>query len=77
MTSTLVAIDSLEASISASSNAFKKIRITGKPNKTIEDLFNKRRILRTRSDDKSREELIKVEELLANLSKMMKDICGS
>ena len=46
---------------------FKKIRVTEKPNKELDDLFNKRRILRSKNDVKSKEELQKVENKLAEL----------
>ena len=46
---------------------FKKVRITDRPNKEIQEFFDKRRTLRNRKDDNSREELVKVEEMLANL----------
>ena len=46
---------------------FKKIRVTEKPNKELDDLFNKRRILRSKNDVKSKEELNKVENKLAEL----------
>ena len=45
--------------------SFRKIRITDKPNKEIEDLFDKRRILRNKTDEKSRVELDNVENELA------------
>ena len=45
--------------------SFRKIRITDKPNKEIEDLFDKRRILRNKTDEKSRVELDNVESELA------------
>jgi hypothetical protein len=50
------------------SKCFKKVRIKqSKRNKTIENLFNKRRILRTKEDETSIEELSRVEEELAEM----------
>ena len=46
---------------------FKKIRLTEKPNKELDDLFNRRRILRNKNDEQSCEDLAKVEDTLANL----------
>ena len=45
---------------------FNKIRITDKPNKEIDELFEKRKRLRTKTDEKSKLELEEVEDLLAN-----------
>ena len=45
--------------------SFKKIRVDHKEDKYLNELFNKRRVLRTKHDDASKEELKIVEELLA------------
>ena len=47
------------------SKSFKKVRVTEKQNKELEDLFHKRKILRSKNDDKSKMELEDVENLLA------------
>ena len=44
---------------------FIKTRVKDKDNKEITNLFDKRRSLRQRSDNNSKQELIKVEEELA------------
>ena len=50
------------------SKCFKKIRISHtKKNKVLEDLFNQRRILKTKKDDKSNEALKKVEYKLSEM----------
>ena len=50
------------------SKSFKKIRLTkSKQNKELETLFNKRRILKTKKDECSAEELKLVENKLADL----------
>ena len=46
---------------------FKKIRITENTKGEIDDLFNQRRLLRNKTDDKSKHELEKVELKLAEL----------
>ena len=46
---------------------FRKVRITEKTNKEIENLFNRRRILRNKNDVKNKQELEKVESKLAEL----------
>jgi hypothetical protein len=64
------------------SKCFKKIRIrNNKRNNEIEDLFNKRRILRNKTDEKSAENLRKVEEQIADKCaednyKTIKEVCG-
>ena len=45
---------------------FKKIKISGNGNKEIDELFNRRKVLKTKVDDKSREELENIEKELAN-----------
>ena len=45
--------------------SFKKIKITQFSNNDILDLFDKRRVLRTKTDDESKIELIKIENELA------------
>ena len=56
---------------------FKKIRISDKPNKELDDLFSKRKELRNKSDDYSKIELAQVETKLAELcaEKNFKVIC--
>ena len=49
------------------SRCFKKIRIVNKPNKEVQELFEKRKILKNRKDEKSKHELIDVENKLADL----------
>ena len=46
-------------------NTFKKIKITNKTDETLENLYNKRRILRTKTDIKSKNELKELEDELA------------
>ena len=46
---------------------FQKIRITDRPNKEIEDLFNQRRSLRVEKDEESKLKLEEVEKKLADL----------
>ena len=46
---------------------FKKIRIVDKPNKEIEELFQKRKVLKNKKDEKSIRELEKIENKLAQL----------
>ena len=61
---------------------FRKVRITDKTNAEIESLFQKRRTLRNKADDKSKDELKNVEEELANrcakdnLAKIAEEIAG-
>ena len=61
---------------------FKKIKVTDKPNKQLEELFEKRKVLRTKDDDESQENLKKVEEKLAELCaeenrrKILEEIAG-
>jgi exonuclease III len=45
--------------------SFKKIKITSKPDRKLEGLYDKRRYLRSRSDARSKEELEQVESELA------------
>ena len=45
---------------------FKKIKISGNGNKEIDELFDRRKELKTKVDDKSREELENIEKELAN-----------
>ena len=47
-------------------NSFKKIKISERPNKALEELFEKRNLLRTKSDPESRDALEQVEEELAS-----------
>ena len=50
------------------SKSFKKIRVNeNKKNKDLEELFNLRRILKTKKDDESCEKLVEVETKLANI----------
>ena len=62
--------------------AFKKIRITDKQNEEIEALFQRRKVLRNKSDDKSKDELLQVEQKLAdkvakeNYDKIVEEISG-
>ena len=44
---------------------FKKVRIVDKPDKTLEELYNKRRILRTKTDEHSIKELENVDKELS------------
>ena len=59
---------------------FKKIRISDWPNQEIEKLFKKRKVLRSKSDDKSKLELSEAEAKLAekcaedNYNKIMEEI---
>ena len=59
---------------------FRKIRISDRPNKEIKKLFEKRKILRGKSDENSKDELEEVEENLAemcaesNYNKIMEEI---
>ena len=46
---------------------FRKIRITSRPNKEMEELFKKRQRLKASKDEKSRKDLEEVEEQLADL----------
>ena len=46
--------------------SFKKIKITEKPNKEVEELFQRRKVLRSKDDEKSKEELKLVEDELAS-----------
>ena len=46
--------------------SFTKIRVNHKENKELDQLFNKRRVLRTKHDEASKEELNRVEEELAD-----------
>ena len=46
---------------------FRKIRICDKPNKQIDELFAMRKELRSKSDELSKQKLMKVEEKLADL----------
>jgi hypothetical protein len=61
---------------------FMKIRISDKKNTEIDQLFQKRRILRSKDDDSSKDELQKVEEELAsrcaedNRRMIMEEISG-
>ena len=61
---------------------FKKVRITEKGNKEIESLFHKRRMLKNKTDVKSKDELKNVEEELANkcakdnIAKITEEISG-
>ena len=61
---------------------FRKIRITEKTNGEIETLFQRRKLLRNKKDDKSKEELKNVEEELAdkcaqdNYEKIVEEISG-
>ena len=63
-------------------SSFKKIKITEKPNKVLEELFRKRTMLRTKLDTESQEALKKVEEELAdkcaeeNRQKIMEELSG-
>lgn len=45
--------------------SFKKVKITNKPDKVLESLYNKRRILRSQTSESSKLELAKVDEELA------------
>ena len=47
--------------------SFKKIRITDRPNKVIEELFKQRTSLRTKKDEKSKKDLEAIENKLAEL----------
>ena len=65
------------------SRCFKKIRIRDTyRNKALQELFNKRRILRTKKDDESCEALEKVEKQLSDMCaednlKLIKEACGN
>ena len=48
-------------------SCFKKIRVSEKPNKEVEELFAKRKELRNNEDEKSKLELEQVENKLAEL----------
>jgi hypothetical protein len=60
--------------------SFTKIRIINRPNRNIEELFEKRKILRSKTDDESKSELEQVEIKLAekcaqsNYDKIMEEI---
>ena len=62
--------------------AFRKVRISDRKNSEIDKLFERRRVLRRKNDQESREELEKVEEELANkcaeenYAKIMEEIKG-
>ena len=62
------------------SKCFKKVRITDKPNKDLDDLFKKRKILRQKDDEISKAELQDVEKKLndkcaeSNYMKIKKEI---
>ena len=64
------------------STSFRKIRIKQtKQNKALEDLFNRRRILRTKKDEQSVHALEEVEKELAEMcaeenAKIIKEACG-
>ena len=45
---------------------FQKVRVKKKENKELDKLFNKRRVLRTKTDEDSKNELIKVDKELAD-----------
>ena len=47
-------------------SSFKKVKISKSPDKVLESLYNKRNLLRSKDDSKSRDELEVVEEELAN-----------
>ena len=61
---------------------FKKIRVTNPENKEVNKLFEKRRILRTKLDDKSKKELLNVNQKLSekcaeeNYKKIMEEVKG-
>jgi hypothetical protein len=46
---------------------FTKIRVTEKQNDEVEELFDRRRVLRNKTDDGSKQELDEVEAKLADL----------
>ena len=48
------------------SESFKKVKITNKPNKELERLYDKRRILRSQKNDLAKKELATVEKELAD-----------
>jgi hypothetical protein len=50
---------------------FKKVKIIDKPDKQLENLYNKRRILRNKKDDKSKVELEDVEKELSDKYSMI------
>ena len=62
--------------------AFKKIWITDKQNEEIEALFQRRKVLRNKSDDENKDELLQVEQKLAdkvakeNYDKIVEEISG-
>ena len=62
--------------------SFRKITITDKPNKELEDLFYRRKVLRTKSDGRSRAELENIENELAkrcaeeNKKKIEEELAG-
>ena len=45
---------------------FTKVKIVNKPNKDLNNLYNKRRLLRSKTDSQSKAELEKVETELCN-----------
>ena len=47
--------------------SFKKIKVTDKPNVELQELFNQRKILRSKDDDESKEKLKQVEEKQADI----------
>ena len=57
---------------------FTKVKIEDKPNTELDNLYNKRTVLRTKSDDKSLSELEKVENELSEKysESMYKTIMG-
>ena len=50
---------------------FKKVKLSERHNHELEELFSRRKMLRMKTDDKSREELKKVESELASKSAQM------
>ena len=46
-------------------NTFRKIKITNKPDETLESMYNKRRLLRSKIDTQSKKELKELEDELA------------
>ena len=55
---------------------FKKVKIVDKPDEKLEDMYHKRRVLRNKTDEKSKEELENLDEKLAEMysEKMVKTI---
>ena len=53
-------------------NSFKKVKLSEHHNHELEDLFSRRKRLRMKTDDKSREELMKVNLLVNALRIIMK-----